>query len=71
MGPYNNLFGGESVLSLEDGFFDRGPRGIRGFFSCSSRGSRLQFGESWPEIFEDMDTSPNQSVASNGRQPKR
>ena len=28
-------FGGESTLSLEDRFFDRGPRGIRGFlFVC-------------------------------------
>jgi len=29
------------------------------FFPCISCGSRLQFGESWPEIFEDMNTSPN------------
>ena len=30
-----------SVLSFEDRFFDRGPRGIRGFFSCIWRVPRL------------------------------
>ena len=28
--------------------------------------SRLQFGESWPEIFEEMNTSPNQPLEATG-----
>ena len=49
----------QSVLSI-------GYGGATDFFSRSSRGSRLQFGDSWPEIFEDMNTSPNQPLEATG-----
>ncbi len=36
--------GGENLtLSWRRDFFDRGPRGIRGYFPCILRGSRLSF----------------------------
>ena len=70
------------LLLLKLGFFDRGPRGIRGFFSCVWSVSWVQFpnawigrpsrrvGRCWPEIFESMNLGlPNQIAAPNRRLP--
>jgi len=69
-------------VELAERFFHRGPRGIRGFFSCVWSVSWVQFpnawigrpsrrvGRCWPEIFESMNLGlPNQIAAPNRRLP--
>jgi len=53
-------------LSLEDRFFDRGPRRIRGFLFVYLACLAGTFPVQEPEIFEDMNTSPNQPLDSTG-----
>ena len=59
-------FGGESTLSWRTDFLTADHAEYADFFSCISRGSRLKFGASWPEIFEPMNTSPNQPLEATG-----
>src|SRR5256885_12349433 len=56
----------ERRLSWRTDFLTADHAEYADFFSCISRGSRLQFGESWPEIFEEMNTSPNQPLEATG-----